>query len=80
MYLPFRDTMFSPQRLGCLIVRPADTSVYMGISTTLGTKRWLKMAKITNVTPSRFGESGEDQSYDASRSNNGHGSYNHYHR
>lgn len=48
-YMPVKDTTHTPARLGAYTMRPQDSCVYIGISTTLGTKRWLKLGSMNDI-------------------------------
>jgi hypothetical protein len=49
-YIPVKDTNFTPQRLGAMTMRPQDSCVYTGISTTAGTRKWAKLARYSDLT------------------------------
>jgi hypothetical protein len=48
-YIPVKDTNYTPERLGALIMRPQDSCLYIGISTIDVGKRWERIAKLTDT-------------------------------
>jgi len=42
-YIPYRDTTFTPERIGAMTLRPQDLSLYIAISTNPTVKKWQKL-------------------------------------
>lgn len=48
-YIPLRDTLFTPERIGAMTVRPQDLTNYICLSVTPGTKKWFKNSIISSA-------------------------------
>ncbi len=48
-YIPLRDTLFTPERIGAMTVRPQDLTNYICLSVTPGTKKWFKNSIIISA-------------------------------